>query len=225
LTGLHMTAEATEEFRLANTALAKDPWALLELSLQLNGQGLYQPAVSAATALLSQSPTAWAAEAPESMQRLLYPYPYRALIEQSAKQYNIDPLLLASLVRQESLFAARATSRSDARGLAQVIPPTAREIAGALGTKDFRIEDLYRPRLSLTFGAFYLSEMLRLAKGNVWMALASYNGGYTNALRWAGGQTTTDQDLFLESITYSESQTYVQAISRNLRFYRPLYGP
>lgn len=225
LTALHMAGEAADEFRLAEEALAKDPWALLEMSLQLHERGLYQPAVGAASRLLAQSPAAWAGEAPASLQPLLYPYPYRGLFERSAKQYTVDPLLFASMVRQESLFSARATSSADARGLAQVIPPTARSIADALGKKDFRLEDLYRPRLSLEFGAFYLSEMLKLTKGNVWMALASYNGGYGNASRWAGGKTDIDQDLFLENVVYSETQAYLQAVSRNQRFYRSLYGP
>ena len=56
------------------------------------------------------------------------------------------------------------------------------------------------------------------------MALAAYNGGYGNAVRWAGGETPIDQDLFLENVTYEETRSYLQAVGRNLRFYRALYG-
>jgi soluble lytic murein transglycosylase len=131
---------------------------------------------------------------------------------------------LAALVRQESLFSPTAASSADARGLTQVIPSTAQAIASALGVSDFRLEDLYRPKLSLQFGAYYLAEMLRLAGGDTWMALASYNGGYGNAVRWAGGDRPIDPDLFLENVTFDETRTYLQSVARNYRFYRALYS-
>ena len=217
LTAMSLAGDANEEYRLAQEALGGDAWALLEMTYLLRSEALNHYAVTAATKVLSMSPARWAGAAPEAVQRLLYPLEYRSLLEAAAAQYKVDSRVLASLIRQESLFSAAATSSADARGLTQVIPSTAKSIATALGTRDFRLTDLYRPRLSLQFGAYYLSEMLRLTKGDVSMALASYNGGYGNAVRWAGGETPIDQDLFLENVTYSETQSYLQAVGRNLR--------
>jgi soluble lytic murein transglycosylase len=105
-----------------------------------------------------------------------------------------------------------------------VSPATARSIASALKNSSFQPRDLFRPNLSLDFGAYYLGEMMRLTKGDVWMALASYNGGYGNAMRWAGGEQPIDPDLFLENVDFSETRAYLEAVDRNYRFYRSLYA-
>lgn len=224
LASIHLQAQANEEFSLAQETLARDAWALLEMAYQLLDDGQTMQAVAAANKLMALSPARWAGEAPVAMQRLLYPVRYGSLLETWARRYGVDPLLLAALVRQESLFSPTAASSADARGLTQVIPSTAQAIASALGVSDFRLEDLYRPKLSLQFGAYYLAEMLRLAGGDTWMALASYNGGYGNAVRWAGGDRPIDPDLFLENVTFDETRTYLQSVARNYRFYRALYS-
>jgi soluble lytic murein transglycosylase len=220
LAALALNGDAAIEFSAAMDTLETDPWALLEMAYLLRSQGQYQNAIGAAAALLAASPTALAADAPLALQRLLYPTPYRALAEASSRRYGVDSLLLLSLVRQESLFSSTAGSSAEARGLTQVIPSTARSIAAALGNSNFQLRDLFRPNLSLDFGAYYLGEMLRLTKGDVSMALAAYNGGYGNAVRWAAA----DADLFLESVDFPETRTYLEALARNYRFYRSLYG-
>jgi soluble lytic murein transglycosylase len=224
LVAIGLSGDAAIEISAATDALDKDPWALLEMTYLLRSQGQHQYAIGAAAALLAASPTPVAADAPAALQRLLYPTPYRALAEASARRYGVDPLLLQALVRQESLFSAMANSSAEARGLTQVIPATARSIAAALGNSSFQLRDLFRPNLSLDFGAYYLGEMLRLTKGDVWMALASYNGGYGNAVRWAGGEKPVDPDLFLENLDFPETRSYLEAVERNYRFYRALYG-
>jgi soluble lytic murein transglycosylase len=224
LIAIGLDGDAAIELSAAIDALEMDPWALLEMGYVLRSQGQHQYAIAAAAALLAASPTPVTADAPPALQRLLYPTPYRALAEASALHYGVDPLLLQALVRQESLFSAMANSSAEARGLTQVIPATARSIAAALGNSSFQPRDLYRPNLSLDFGAYYLGEMLRLTKGDVWMALAAYNGGYGNAVRWAGGEKPVDPDLFLENLDFPETRAYLEAVERNYRIYRALYG-
>jgi soluble lytic murein transglycosylase len=225
LAAIGLDGDAAIEFGAATDALGSDPWSLLEMIFLLRSEGQHQHAISAAGALLAASPTPVAANAPPALQRLLYPTPYRALAEASARRYGVDPLLLQALVRQESLFSAAANSSAEARGLTQVIPATARSIATALGNSSFQLRDLFRPNLSLDFGAYYLGEMLRLTKGDAWMALAAYNAGYGNAMRWAGGEQPVDPDLFLENLDFAETRTYLEAVARNYRFYLSLYGP
>jgi len=101
----------------------------------------------------------------------------------------VSPLLLLALVRQESFYDAQAGSTAGALGLTQVIPSTGAAIATSLGVQAFAATDLYRPTLSLRFGAKYLSDQLGNFGGDAYRALAAYNGGpgtATSAAKSAG---------------------------------------
>jgi soluble lytic murein transglycosylase len=154
----------------------------------------------------------------------LYPAYYSDLVLQEAQQFGLDPLLLFSLIRQESLFDRYARSGSDARGLAQVIPPTARDIAQRLNVADFQLHDLYKPQTSVRFGASYLSTMLKHFDGNTLHALAAYNAGPGNTGRWVREVADAGEDVFVESIMYAETNTYVKQIALHLAQYQRLYG-
>jgi len=230
LLGIHLWDEAEYEFDQALERLGQDPWALLEMAYLFQESDRYDYSIKAAQRLLGLSPATWVGDAPPALQRLLYPAPFPALVRTAAAKYGLDVYWLLSLIRQESLFYPRATSYASARGLTQVIPSTASAIAERLQVTNFRLDDLYRPGLSLEFGAYYLAEMLRLAQGNMWLALAAYNGGYSNAVRWAGGTGTADQapllsdpDLFVENIAFGETQRYVRLVYENYRLYRALW--
>jgi soluble lytic murein transglycosylase len=173
--------------------------------------------------LILLSPAQSLEEAPVFLQRLAYPIYFHDLVVTEARAKGIDPLLLFALIRQESVFEERATSRSDARGLTQIIPKTGNWIAAKLGWEGYRGEHLYRPYLNVKFGVWYLSRQLREFDGDIFAALAAYNGGPTNAKNWlriGGG----DNDLFVEGISKSESQLYVKRIYEHYAVYLELYG-
>ena len=140
-----------------------------------------------------------------------------------AEQYNFDPRLQLSLVRQESLFESFARSGAAAQGLSQVIPDTGAYIANLLNWPDFVNEDLYKPYVGLNFGAFYLSQQLNNFDGHAHAALSAYNGGPGNAARWydqAGG----DLDLFVETVNFPETRLYIERIFVGFVIYDYLYG-
>jgi soluble lytic murein transglycosylase len=164
-------------------------------------------------------------EAPDFLLRLIYPTPYSHLLVLHARANDVDPLLFFSLVRQESLFDRYATSWADARGLTQVIPSTGEWIADYLEVSSFRLQDLYRPVVSARFGAWYIGQQLLTFEGQAIPALAAYNGGPGNALRWAGDITPVeDIDLFVERIDYTETRGYIERIYTSYWIYRELYG-
>jgi soluble lytic murein transglycosylase len=141
----------------------------------------------------------------------------------TAQRYNFDPLLMFALIRHESFFETYATAAAGEKGLTQVIPPTGEYIARQLNWRDYQHSDLFRPYAGIEFGAFYLSEQLRLFNGNVYAALGAYNAGPGRAQAWlqiAG----TDPDRFMSAITISSTQTYIQRIYNNYAMYRELYG-
>jgi len=103
------------------------------------------------------------------------------------------------------------------------MPATGAEIARKLGLRDFDSDDLYRPMLSIRFGAYYLAQQLTFLEGNPFFALAAYNGGAGNALRWMGGDRGADPDVFVESIDYDETALYVRLVMESYAYYQQLY--
>ena len=161
--------------------------------------------------------------APRVVQKLLYPLAYFDLVAPAARQYGVNPLLLLGMMKQESAFEPRAQSSANARGLTQFIPDTARAVAAELQWPNWTWEDMNRPYVSVPFGAHYLSGLIRTFRGNYHFALAGYNGGPGNVLRWAKGDWSRDLDLFVEEIGFVETRTYVKIVSGNFELYKAIY--
>jgi soluble lytic murein transglycosylase len=225
LAQLGFEPEALGEFGalLSSYVAARDPLALFQLSLHLRELRLYRLSISSADALMRLSPFPTPAALPQFLLRLLYPIYYDDLVLQYAHEFNLDPLLVFSVIRQESLFESFAESSAAAQGLMQVVPPTGAEIAGELGwPPNYSPRDLTRPYVSVRFGAYYLSKQKRIFEGDVYAALAGYNGGAGNSLRWrerSGG----DPDVFFSVISFDETKLYVRNIATNYAMYRRIY--
>ena len=167
--------EARERVDGGRRPLGDDAPRLAELARLAQARGSTYAALKAAERLAGLAPAG--AAAPAALDRLIYPAPYPALVAQEAAERGLDPRLLYALMRQESLFDPGATSWVGARGLAQVMPETGQGIAQSLGVSDFSPDDLYRPAVSVRFGAFYLRTRLGDMGGSVQAALSAYNGG------------------------------------------------
>ncbi len=192
-----------------------------QLAIHLRDVGLYRSSIMAAATvinLMGETPFT----APKFIVGLAYPVYYDDLIVPLSERYGYDPLVQFALVRQESLYESFATSTAVAQGLAQVIPDTGRYIADKLLWPNYNNSDLYKPYVSLEFGGFYLAEQLQLFEGTVHAALAAYNGGPGNALRWfrAAG---TDIDLYVETVNFRETRAYIERIYVGYAVYRHLY--
>jgi soluble lytic murein transglycosylase len=159
---------------------------------------------------------------PRSMQKQVYPAGWGDLVAKQASSYRIDPLLLLALMRQESSFDPSAQSGAQARGLTQMVPSTARSIAGKLGVTDFAVDDLFRPDISVQFGAYFLSELIGQYRGQVFPTLAAYDAGGANVSSWIK-RYTDDPDLLVEQIPFAETQMYLRIVYDNYWHYRELY--
>ncbi|MGC9521179.1 MAG: transglycosylase SLT domain-containing protein [Anaerolineae bacterium] len=216
--------EGRDELEKLRVATADDPLTQYRLALYFRDVGLYRSSIIAAATLWRLSPAEDLAALPKFIGCLVYPTYYDGLVESEAAAHGLSPLLVYSLVRQESLFEGYATSFAAAHGLMQVIPSTGAYIAEALDwPRDYETRDLYRPMVSVRFGTFYLAEQRDLVENNLFAALAAYNGGPGNALRWwdeAGG----DPHLFVELIDFSETRRYVRYVREHYAGYRYLYG-
>jgi soluble lytic murein transglycosylase len=176
----------------------------------------------AAARLIALSPAETPDQAPAFIARLSYPTYYADLVVPEAEAHGLDPLLVFSIIRQESLFEGLAVSSAFANGLMQIIPATGGEIAGALNWPDYSTADLYRPYVSVKFGTYYLARQRDFFDGDLYAALAAYNGGPGNAIDW-NALAQGDPDLFLESITLNETRNYLLRVREHLAMYQKLY--
>ncbi len=218
--GLHAQSDAV--YRAIIRDRKDDPAALYELASAFTSEGRTPLAARAAVTLIGALPKT-APLTPDDLLRVAYPAAYGDLASAAAKQESISPLLLLALVRQESFFDAEAGSGAGALGLTQVVPATGQQIATTLGIAGFAPSDLYRPKISLQFGASYISTQLASFGGDAYRALAAYNAG-PGAASSAADVSGGDHDLFVEELEFDETRLYVRLVMENLARYRQLYG-
>ncbi len=210
-----------ESLRIAYT---NDPFVQYTLALVYRDIGLYRSSIIAAAALWRLSPSHNLETLPRFIGGLIYPIYYEDLLEEQAAEYDLDPLFVFALLRQESLFEGQATSFAAAHGLMQVIPSTGAGIAQALGwPPDYETADLYRPHVSVRFGIWYLTQQLAYIDNNLFAAMAAYNGGPGNSAAWWNA-AAGDEDLFVELISFRETGLYVRLIREHYAKYRWLYA-
>jgi soluble lytic murein transglycosylase len=214
--------ESIAEWNEARDQWAEDPLRLYLLARLAHERNTPYIALKASEDLLGLAPES-AAEAPTALLHLRFPTPYSDVVLAEARAHSLDPRALYAMLRQESLFNPGATSWVGARGLGQIMPATARGIAQHFELSDFQESDLYRPAISVRFGAFYLSRQIAAMEGSLLGGLAAYNGGPGNAQRWAGGTRVGDPDLFTEGIDYAETRGYVRLVYGYYGAYQRLY--
>lgn len=221
--GLYWEAEAElDDLRQAVENDAESTYRLMHTLLDLR---MVRPAIFAARQVLRLAGMDDAATlgAPVYFNHIRFAPYYGDLILPEALSQGFDGLFLLSVVRQESLFEGFATSSASARGLMQVIPSTGQGIANALGwPPDYTTSDLYRPVVSVRFGAYYLAQQRDRFAGDLYTALAGYNAGPGNAEIWKA-LAPDDPDLFLEVIRLQEPHLYIRRIYEIFAIYRRLY--
>ena len=154
----------------------------------------------------------------EQILNLLFPTRYMSAIKNIDS--TIDPLVVLSLIRQESAFNPKAKSIVGARGLMQLMPQTARRF----NTK-IRAHHLKKPNLNIRIGTKLLRKLLKKYQGNLIYALSAYNAGERNANKWIKTRFTgTNAEDIVEEIPFKETRLYVKLIYRNLFFYNMLFG-
>jgi soluble lytic murein transglycosylase len=199
------------------------PIDLHRLAVAFNARALYPASMQAALRLGKLSPAGSAEEGPACLQRLVYPIVFPDLVQAEAQRYGLDPLYLTALLRQESWFDSHALSGAQARGMSQIISDTRRIIGRSLGQTSVTDLDLYRPRVAIAFGAFFLADTYHSLQERPILALAGYNAGPGQARRWTRGNMDIDPDTYVDGIDYGETRNYVRSIYQMYARYRSLY--
>jgi soluble lytic murein transglycosylase len=161
---------------------------------------------------------------PRSYWEALFPKAYWSDLRKYSVLNGLDPYLVASLVRQESEFNVLALSHANAVGLMQLLPKTGKSVAKQVKLKGYSAPQLFTPGVNLQLGTRYFKEMVDRYNGQFEYALAAYNAGTDRVGDWLGQGHYRDPQEFVESIPFTETREYVQAILRNANVYRQLYG-
>jgi len=154
--------------------------------------------------------------------RILFPEPYWSTIKDESAKNGLDPYLVASLIRQESEFNPSAISHANAYGLMQLLPSAGKAMAREEGIKHFEAFQLLDPETNIRLGTRYLRKTLDKFSGVQEYALAAYNAGDDRVLDWQQAGPYHGTDEFVESIPFTETREYVEAILRNEETYRAI---
>ena len=196
-------------------ASARDLYRSLKLARWLGLEDAYDQA-RRLTGLMTSGTTLYRSDL-----EALYPRPFRAQVEKACKTYGVEDHFVWSVMRQESAFKPRATSRAGASGLMQLMPGTAKGEAKRMGLKQYNIYDVTD---NIAMGASHLAWLAKSFAREDWI-MAAYNAGSGNARKWLkDGRDSLEPDRWIEEVRFDETCDYVQKVSGNLAVYRMLYG-
>ena len=207
-------AAATEE---------KGSWGAPETARLYQDGGQYNRAIEVMKRAVPNYFAVDIPDLPRPYWEALFPKPYWIDLRRYSSQNALDPYLVASLIRQESEFNPTAVSRANAVGLMQLLPNTGKKVAKEEKLRHFNATQLFVPGVNLQLGTRYFRTMVDKF-GAFEYALAAYNAGSDRVQDWLSQGKYRDPQEFVESIPFTETREYVQAILRNASVYRQLYG-
>ncbi|NMB62650.1 MAG: tetratricopeptide repeat protein [Chloroflexi bacterium] len=216
---------ASSEFEAIRVEQTGNPINSYLLMNYLYGLGFYKPAILACRDILTMAgmDDLSSLSAPIYFTHIRFGAYFRNLVVSAANDQGIHPLILFSLLRQESLFEPFASSAAGAQGIAQIIPSTGKDIVDRYGwPSNYTTQDLLLAKVGITLGARYLRQQLDYLGGDILAALAAYNGGPGNAYEWKV-LSNGDPDLFVEVVRYDETRTYLKQIIEFLNIYKLVY--
>ncbi|MGO8719721.1 MAG: transglycosylase SLT domain-containing protein [Acidobacteriaceae bacterium] len=161
---------------------------------------------------------------PRAYWELLFPQPYWPLLQGDSQQQGLDPYLVASLIRQESEFNPTVISYANAWGLMQLLPRVGSELARKQHVRPYRTSFLLIPQVNLKLGTVYFRQLMDEFNGQPEYALAAYNAGDDRVKAWLANGPYASLPEFVESIPFTQTREYVEAILRNRDMYRRLYA-
>ena len=215
-------------------SIGRDDLARLELMLAARFRRAPEEDLAMAEALASRSyvldaqPIAEAyledhPRVPRSFWQLSYPRPYSATVEAAAAEFDVDPLLIWAIMRQESRFDPEAFGYAGERGLMQVMPSTQAWIAELL-EEDISPGDAFTPEASVRMGAWFLDFLLDYFDGNLELTVTAYNGGAGSVDSWQADPLVSNQDDLLRWIGFGQTREYLERVSLDYRIYQNLYA-
>ena len=222
---LGLYSQASAEFLSMSSEFVKDPANSFRLLDHLVNLGFYRQAITTSRQILDAANLndAETLTAPIYFTHIRFGPYFKEIVMPEAEKNGLPPLLLLSVIRQESLFEGFAESSAGAIGMMQIMPATAKdEVVRMAWPPNYSDSDLYRPVISVGLGAHYLARLRDLFDGDIYAALAAYNGGPGNAQAWEE-MAKNDPDLLVEVIRPDETRTYLKQIFTFNKIYEQVY--
>ena len=160
---------------------------------------------------------------PLELYQLLYPVYYTDMVGKHAKKYKIDPLFVASMIREESRYNAEIVSSAGALGLMQIMPATGRELARRLKIRRFHRGMLFDPDINIQMGTWYMKDLMDRFENNHALVAGAYNGGPGRMQRWLSEMDTSDLDEFIEDISITQTRRHIKKVIDSYYIYQELY--
>ena len=216
--------DASAELELKNAFFSTgSPRFLIEASQAAFDQGHFAAGMAYARLAVPSFDSRKLSELPLSVWKALYPLPYESSVRRESGKNDLDPMIVAGLIRQESTFQADVVSHANAFGLMQLLPKTAKILAKQKRLKYAKTK-LFDPEYNIELGTYYFKGLVDLT-GAPEYALAAYNAGEDRIALWKSERTYEEIPELVESIPFSETRDYVQIVLRNASLYRMIYPP
>jgi len=169
---------------------------------------------------------------PERILKMIYPIKYEDIVEKYSTKYEVDKYLIYAIIKAESNFDDKATSSKEAKGLMQLMPNTAKDIAKTFDSneevnfenlsKEEILNKLLDPKLNINLGTKYISLLINKYK-SIELALVAYNAGSGNVDNWIEQGILDKDGTNIENVPYKETNNYVRKILRDYKIYQDLY--
>jgi len=160
----------------------------------------------------------------EQIGRKVYPFPYREQVSYYAGIYQVNPYLIAAIIKTESNFKKNAVSQSGARGLMQIMPETGQWIAKQTGEHNFDPDRLFDPETSIRLGTWYVADLQKEFHRDPILVLAAYNGGRGNVREWLDQKEWHERQTDIEMIPFPETRYFIKKVLLNHVVYTFLYS-
>jgi soluble lytic murein transglycosylase len=206
--------------------IAADPdsssWSALAEAQIYASYGEAFRAMRALKQALPHAASASIGSVPLAYWRILFPEPWWGTIKAESAKNNLDPYLVAALIRQESEFNPAAISKANAYGLMQLLPSVGKAMAREDGMSHFETFQLLDPETNIRLGTRYLRKTLEKFGGVTEYGAAAYNAGDERVADWQAAGPYSGIDEFVESIPFTETREYVEGILRNIETYKAI---
>ncbi len=157
----------------------------------------------------------------DKIMKKIYPIDYYDIVNKYSDEYKVDKYLVFAIIKAESNFNENASSKKGAKGLMQLIVPTAKEVASIIKI-EFNEDDILDPDINIRLGTKYISSLLKKYE-NINLALAAYNAGSGNVDNWVKSDIIKDDGSDWENIPYKETKNYVRKILMDYEEYKKIY--
>lgn len=161
---------------------------------------------------------------PIELYRRLYPLYYVDLLQKHTTTYEIDPLFVAAMIREESRYNADVVSYAGAIGLMQIMPANGPEFASRLKIPRFNTKMLYDPDINIQMGSWYMKSLMDQFDNNHALVAGAYNGGPGRMRRWIAAKQIPDLDEFIEDIGIDQTRRHIKKVIDSYIIYQQLYS-